>query len=157
MKKPLFLFCFYLPIGILWSQQATREAAFRSMVATDEAFDGLSVAQGMDAAFLAYLADSAVVFRPGPVPAKGWIRSHPTRQAFVLRWSPLYGEVSRSGDLGYTIGSYESRYGSGDTARVGHGYYLTVWETDRSGAWKAIVDGGVSWISQCEVTRSKRP
>jgi ketosteroid isomerase-like protein len=143
----------FLTIGAVWLQQGRDESAYRTMVAADESFDELSAAQGMDRAFLAYLADSAVVFRPGPVPAKEWIQLHPAPRGFVLHWSPRYGEVSRSGDLGYTIGSYESRFGSGDTARVGYGYYLTVWETDGGGKWKAILDGGVRVKKKLHVGR----
>ena len=46
------------------------------------------------------------------------------------------GGISKSGDLAYRYGSYS---GEGGNA-VEPGYYLTIWQADRSGDWKIILD-----------------
>jgi len=44
--------------------------------------------------------------------------------------------ISASGDLAYRYGSYSRAAGK----TVEPGYYLTIWQTDRSGDWKIILD-----------------
>jgi hypothetical protein len=88
------------------------------MLAADRAFDKLSGERGTSAAFLEFPAESAVVFRPGPVDARNWFLEHPSPPGSSLRWHPLLGEVSFAGDLGYTIGFYESTRRSGDSPLI---------------------------------------
>ncbi len=59
---------------------------------------------------------------------------------FTLTWEPLYADISKSGDLGYTYGLYTS-YTKADSS-VARGKYVTIWrkQTDRS--WKYALDGG---------------
>ena len=52
-------------------------------------------------------------------------------------------EVSSSGDLGYTVGSFES-YGldeSGAEVR-GQGLYVSIWRRQADGSWKVEMDLG---------------
>lgn len=63
----------------------------------------------------------------------------------TLAWAPLLARASRSGDLGFTLGTYES--GSLNAAgehQVGYGKYLTVWKRTADGSFKYVVDGGSS-------------
>jgi len=61
---------------------------------------------------------------------------------FALTWEPTLSAVSRSGDLGYTIGSYEVT-AEGDSGPVtGSGTYLTVWRRQSDGTWKVEADIG---------------
>lgn len=61
---------------------------------------------------------------------------------FSLTWDPNYAEVSASGDLGYTVGRYESRaHRDGETV-VDSGTYLTVWTRQSDGTWKVKADIG---------------
>jgi ketosteroid isomerase-like protein len=61
----------------------------------------------------------------------------------TLVWKPVKAEVSQSGDLGYTIGTYESR-GPGPDGRfvTRYGKYCSVWKKQKDGAWKWVVDVG---------------
>jgi len=53
-----------------------------------------------------------------------------------LSWTPTFARVSRSGDLGFTSGSYVL---SG--AQKSYGHYLSVWRV-RDGVWQVILDLG---------------
>jgi ketosteroid isomerase-like protein len=59
-----------------------------------------------------------------------------------LTWFPIYADVSRDGDLGYTTGPFEFRQNAGDKpARTG--YYMTIWKRQADGQWKAVIDQGI--------------
>jgi ketosteroid isomerase-like protein len=110
---------------------------------TDRAFSRLSRQQGMRAAFLAYLAGDAVLFRPGPVPGRAFLEARPS-PPIELIWAPIYSAVAASGDLGYTTGPYEVRDTGPDRALEEQGYYVTIWRKQADGGWKVAVDQGVA-------------
>jgi ketosteroid isomerase-like protein len=61
-----------------------------------------------------------------------------------LVWHPVRAVVAASGDLGYTIGRWESRVlgADGKWAADGTGNYVTVWRRQDDGNWKVAVDIG---------------
>lgn len=63
----------------------------------------------------------------------------------VLIWEPQKAQVAKSGDLGWTWGTYEYPVMEADTVKsVSHGKYLNIWEKDADGNWKVAVDMGNS-------------
>jgi ketosteroid isomerase-like protein len=121
----------------------TREAPppeIRDLVLAERTFARTSVETGMREAFLAVLADDAVIFRPGPVPGKEWFSSRPAVEG-RLSWEPLWVDASRAGDLGYTSGPWQYSPGDGDPT---YGWFVSVWRRQVDGAWKVEADIGVS-------------
>ena len=60
-----------------------------------------------------------------------------------LTWSPVAADVSASGDLGYTWGTYEFRPKLKDgTESVERGKYMSIWKKQADGTWKVAVDMG---------------
>jgi len=61
----------------------------------------------------------------------------------LLRWEPDTAVVAASGDVGYTLGHWESvlRGTTGDSV-VGRGNYVTIWRRQSDGTWKVAVDIG---------------
>jgi ketosteroid isomerase-like protein len=60
-----------------------------------------------------------------------------------LVWHPVHGEVSRSEDLGFTVGNAVLTGEREDGAPVvRYSKYLTVWKRQRDGSWRYVVDGG---------------
>jgi len=60
-----------------------------------------------------------------------------------LLWQPVGADISRSGDLGYTWGTYEFRPPDANGNPVTqHGKYVTVWKKQGGGSWKFVVDIG---------------
>jgi ketosteroid isomerase-like protein len=60
-----------------------------------------------------------------------------------LTWTPVGADISASGDLGYTYGTYE--FHSKDKDRkpvVDHGKYTSIWKKQRDGSWKVVLDMG---------------
>jgi len=110
-----------------------------SLLAADRALlAGLKTAPGD--AYAAVLAPAARVHRTGRLPFAGrdaaleWLRA----QAPLAAGEAQYVEVAKSGDLGYTWGTYATSPGSDGKVEAGH--YVRVWVRDASGAWKVSLD-----------------
>jgi ketosteroid isomerase-like protein len=56
--------------------------------------------------------------------------------SFKLSWTVDAAEVSKSGDMGFTRGSFEGSQGNDKFS----GSYATVWEKGKDGKWKVAVD-----------------
>ena len=85
------------------------------------------------------LAPSARLHRRNLLPIVGerqvlrWLASQPAFSTADSR----YSEVARSGDLGYTWGTYTVR---SRRAQAAHGFYVRVWVRERDGQWKLALD-----------------
>jgi ketosteroid isomerase-like protein len=56
-------------------------------------------------------------------------------------------DISSSGDMGYTYGTYE--FASSDRNGkpvVDHGKYTTIWKKQKDGSWKVVLDMGNAGI-----------
>jgi len=130
--------------------QGTRsvsQAGSEALIEADCEFASLASDSGLAVSFAAFAADSAVILRDGAHPFVGretirTLFSRPSRGQ--LQWEPYFADISGSGDLGYTLGSYQ--FTSKDSAgneRVSHGYYVTIWKKQADGRWKYALDTGV--------------
>jgi ketosteroid isomerase-like protein len=117
--------------------------ALRAMVEADRAFAQASVSKGTREAFLEFLADDSLLFRPGPVPGKMFQRNRPSPPGKLV-WAPNFADVAASADLGYTVGPYEFRKGEMTETPSSYGHTLSVWRRQRDGQWKVEVNLGVS-------------
>jgi ketosteroid isomerase-like protein len=54
-------------------------------------------------------------------------------------------DISASGDLGYTYGTFEFRSINKDGKPViAHGKYTSIWKRQKDGSWKVVLDMGNS-------------
>lgn len=94
-----------------------------------------------------YWTDDAVIYTPGeaPVAGKEAIRKYVGESlkvpGFAITWTPARAEVSKSGDLGYTIGANSITFpgAQGGTTTV-EGRYVTVWRKGPDGRWRCVID-----------------
>lgn len=112
----------------------------QSLVLAERAFARASVERGTREAFLEFLGDDAVIFRPGPVPAREWIEARPAA-AGRLSWEPLHADLSLAGDLGFTTGPWQFVPDEGEPS---YGHYVTVWRKAAGAPWRLAVDIGVT-------------
>jgi len=123
--------------------RATDEAAIRT---AEIAWSEAAAAKQVDAT-VAYYADDATVLAPNAPMAsdkqsirKTWTDMFAT-PGFSISWQSTKAEVARSGDIGYSVGTYQMGMddpkGNPTTDR---GKYATVWRKQPDGNWKAIVD-----------------
>jgi ketosteroid isomerase-like protein len=61
----------------------------------------------------------------------------------ALSWVPTRVDLAASGDLGYTMGTYEFRTADAEGHPVvRYGKYVTIWRRQPGGRWKVAVDIG---------------
>ncbi|MBP1648410.1 MAG: hypothetical protein H6Q30_1855 [Bacteroidetes bacterium] len=126
-----------------------------SLVSAERAFARTSAEKGMDSAFMAFLSDDAIIFRPHPVNGQEWFRTHPV-PSIALSWSPGFADVSSSGDLGYTTGPWMARDRTDSTAPPSYGDFVSVWRK-RGREWKVDLDLGVSHPAPPEEVQFSSP
>jgi len=98
--------------------------------------------------YLSYYADDAVEVPNGAPIIQGKVNIAKT-MGFLddknnqLTWTPVGADISASGDLGYTYGTYEFRSKDKDGKPVvDHGKYTSIWKKQRDGSWKVVLDMG---------------
>lgn len=139
MKK--ILLPLLLMVSIAGAASADLQSDLDSLVAAERAFAKTSEEQGTKAAFLAFLADDSILFRPGPVNGRKWTEERPAPTG-LLTWRPVKADIAKSGDLGYTTGPWEARAKGKDDPDVAQGHYVTVWKKRADGSWKLVTDIG---------------
>jgi len=100
--------------------------------------------------YLSYYADDAVEVPNGAPLIQGKANIAKT-MGFLdqkdnhLTWMPVGADISASGDLGYTYGTYEFRSKDKDGKPVvDHGKYTSIWKKQKDGSWKVVLDMGNS-------------
>jgi ketosteroid isomerase-like protein len=115
--------------------------ALQSMVAAERAFSAQSVRSGMKPAFLAWLAEDGVIFRPLPVNGRRSWQERPNPDA-TLAWTPTWAEVSHAGDLGVDSGPWIYRGKDPNQAPL-YGHFISVWKRAPRGPWRVALDLGI--------------
>lgn len=122
--------------------EAVRTEALTSLVESERAFARSATEMGVQEAFLAFLADDAVLFRPRVVKGKEWLTKQPPTPG-QLSWEPRYADIAASADLGFTLGPWTYRPEGSDSV-VARGYYFSVWRRGPDGVWKVVIDHGTT-------------
>ena len=110
--------------------------------------------------YVSYLADDATELENGnPIlSGKENIRRAlgPYSPDMSLTWTPVKAEMSSSGDLGYTFGTYifKSQTKAGQLA-TNYGKYTTIWRKQKDESWKVVLDMGNSALTP-EIDNRKR-
>jgi ketosteroid isomerase-like protein len=124
-----------------------RIAAARAQIrSADSSFSDLAIRMGLAFAFSTTAApDGAVFGDPALIVGPNAIRTYLSEQpgGSSLTWHPVYADVAASRDLGFTIGEYVSTgLGPSGATVQRFGKYLTVWQRQRNGDWRFVIDGG---------------
>ncbi|HEX7176473.1 MAG TPA: nuclear transport factor 2 family protein [Pyrinomonadaceae bacterium] len=143
MKKLLLVLCVFFAPAAFAQKKVDVAAELRSVVQAEREFARTAAASGMRASFLAFIADDGLLFRPGPVSGKKWWTERPERPG-LLSWEPVYADVARAGDIGYTTGPWEFRAGAPADKPAGYGQFMTIWGKQPDGTWKFLLDIGTS-------------
>ena len=148
MKKGLSillaLFAFTSASPVLAQKPGGNNSKPEALLKTDIEFARASVEKGAAAAFALYLADDAMQMPAGanPIFGKKDILAG-MGSGYVLTWEPKKAEVAKSGDLGWTWGTYELRTNDGEGKPiVRYGKYVNVWRRQKDGKWRVILDMG---------------
>lgn len=115
----------------------------KSLADAESSFAAQSVREGMRAAFLAWLAPGATLFRGGPVNGPAFIAANPDPPV-ELDWRPVHVEVAASGEMGLSTGPWTARSRGDPALPPGHGQFVSIWKRDAGGPWRVLVDLGIS-------------
>jgi len=119
------------------------EVSMTELMQTDLNFSEMSKNSGMKKAFLAYASEEGILLRPNRMPIEGKTEitaffNEFSDEEFILTWEPYGGDISASGDIGFTYGIYTYEQ---DTIRS-KGTYTSVWKKEDGGNWKFVLDTG---------------
>ena len=135
-----------LPAGCRQAPPDTREADLAALRQADAAFATEATAKNVDGV-MAYYADDAALLLSNAPTAQGRdairkiFADMLATPGFRLTWQATGADVAASGDLGYTVGSYEETVaGPTGIQTTDKGKYVVVWKKQADGAWKAVID-----------------
>jgi ketosteroid isomerase-like protein len=115
----------------------------KEILESEENFAKVVQEEGIHNAFVAYAADDAVLMRNNTViKGKKAIDEHYKGvDTKSLTWTADFIEVSSSGDLGYTYGTYHYTFNDSlGNEQVDTGIFHTVWKRQSDGSWKFVWD-----------------
>jgi hypothetical protein len=122
----------FRPVPSLGTPPAAKQSE-SDLLNADRNFAQVAATSGTRAAIERSIADSARVYRNGIEPAFGRNAVLDLfRNPALTYWMPINGGVARSGDLGYTYGTYESANERGN--------YVRIWGRGTGGDWKIVLD-----------------
>ncbi len=118
-----------------------------ALMQADIDFSDLSKEKGVKEAFLAFAASDGVLLRPFMMPIVGFDAVKKFMDDgdtnFQLTWAPLYADISSSGEMGYTYGTYSLTFIDETGAeQTRFGTYVSIWKLDGAGKWKFVLDTG---------------
>src|SRR6201988_1807904 len=105
MKYLLAIFFIFLGSGITFTQKAA--SPLKTMVETEQTFSKTAAEKSTRDAFMAFIADDGLLFRPGAVNGKQRMPAHPvppSEKRPLPAWQPAFADMSSAGDLGFTTG-----------------------------------------------------
>jgi ketosteroid isomerase-like protein len=161
-RTTVIAFALLLSLGLVSQaqQQGGYTPALVSLVEAERSFSRMSVERGVRESFLAFFADDGINFQPHPTNTKEAYlkrRAPAARPSVTLYWEPVFADVSRAGDLGYTTGPYRLSDQSAERKPTRHGYYFSIWKRQPSGgAWKVALDVGIQTPAPDEAERRLR-
>lgn len=140
--KTILLLCF-----VTSSLFAQPDSVALQLAQSEREFSKTAVLKGITSAFLTFLDDQSVMFRPHPVNGKEHTLAGPETPG-LLTWFPTVVEVSASGDFGYTTGPWEYRKEKLTDEPLSYGHFVSVWKKNSEGKWKVILDVGNKYLRQ---------
>jgi ketosteroid isomerase-like protein len=129
------------------AQKGELSSILQNVVDNERAFSTAAEERGTREAFMAFIADDGVLFRPTAVNGKRWMRENPlppSSKRPLLSWTPIHAEIAQAADMAYTTGPWEFKEDIKDAKPVAFGNFVTVWKKQADGSWKFVVDLGIS-------------
>jgi len=135
MRRSLFVLIAATGLSIGCAQSVNPEQGRAALMSADR--DWSQTTKDLDK-FASFVAPDASVYIPGMPIVKGETAIKDTLKqmfsapGFSLQWTATKAEISSSGDVGYTAGTYQ----------IGpeKGKYVTVWKKQADGSWKVTED-----------------
>lgn len=146
----LFFFCIIMS-SCNEKKETNKSVSTHDILNADLAFSDMCRQVGMKKAFLQYIDDEGTLLRPDHLPLLGaeainYI-SLLNDTAYTLSWQPVHADISSSGDLGYTYGTFELQLP--DTTL--RGTYVNIWKKEKDGEWKFVLNSNNPGTEQSDL------
>lgn len=148
---PILVVAFLVATIILPGSRTTVSASPKATAETLKQLEGefmKAAAEKGSLGYMSYYADDAVEV-PNGVPAIEGKTNIGKTMGFLddknnrLTWTPVGADISSSGDLGYTYGTYAFHSKDKDgKPTVDYGKYTSIWKLQKDGNWKVVLDMG---------------
>ena len=137
-------------IAVLFSAScapaADMDANAKALAQLDEDWSKAATTRDADRV-ASFYADDAIAYPPNepiaigqPAAKKIWA-AYFADSTFSISWKTVHAGVTKSGDLGFTAGTYEDSFRGPDGKLVTEkGKYVCTWKKQKDGTWKAIHD-----------------
>jgi ketosteroid isomerase-like protein len=142
MRSKFFLFIALLAVAGAHAEDVDLEKVVGSLIAAEKAYAKLAAEKGFREASISVFADDAVIFAPGAVNGKKYWRE--AKENPAIAWRPTFASISRSGERGYTTGSWESSKARDIQKPGAFGHFVTIWQKNTNGVWKVALDVGLN-------------
>ncbi len=117
------------------------KAIIQEVINTEFSFAKRSTEVGTTKAFLEFIANDGILFRPGPVNGKEAL-AKAKEGVKELLWYPQIVVVSKSQDLAFSTGPWIYKGDKNDSTKDSYGDFATIWEKQKDGSWKFAIDIG---------------
>ena len=149
-RGPLFLLAAAGAFAVLFSVMpalaADMDAKAKALAKVDDDWSKAATTRDADRVASFYAEDAIAYPTNEPVAIgraaarKVWA-AYFADKTFAISWKTVHAEVAKSGDLGFTAGTYEDSFKAPDGKQVSEtGKYVTAWRKQKDGTWKAIHD-----------------
>lgn len=135
-----------LALAVTFAPALRAQQSADSLLAADRALSALGVVDAVGRA----APDLVLVYPGAPViagrdAARALVQAQPALRTLVVRWVPLYGEVSRDGSFGVTYGVTGIVDPAATPAAIRFGKYLSAWRREPDG-WKLVAFAPVGLV-----------
>jgi ketosteroid isomerase-like protein len=141
MRPKFFSLIALLAVAGAHAEDVGLEKVVGSLIAAEKAYAKLAGEKGFREASISVFADDAVIFAPSAVNGKKFWRE--AKKDPVISWRPAFASISRSGELGYTTGPWESRKSRDVEKPEAFGHFVTIWQKNKDNVWKVALDVGL--------------
>lgn len=129
---------------LLLCTNAIAQSDLQHLFDTEKGFERTAAEKGVKSAYLEFLADDSVVFRPDAVNGKEFWKAREDSSSELLSRNATFIDIAANGLLGYSTGNWEF-FPKGRTGPpTKFGQFVTIWEKKPDGKFRASVDISVT-------------
>ena len=116
------------------------QIGLNTILDAERALGEATVARGQKAAFVEFLTDDSIIFRPEAINGKDfWTRQTELSGSNLTR-TMTFADVAANGLLGYTTGNWQLKRKEPEVDVVTYGNYVTIWERRNGAGFRAVID-----------------
>lgn len=127
---------------ILFVHVFSQNKGLEKLVETENLFAKTAGLNGQNAAFLEFLANDGIIFRPDAKNGKEFFRNSPEISDF-LSWQTVFADISANNAIGYTTGDWQFSTKKGENPSA-FGQFVSIWQKQQNGEFKVVLDIRIS-------------